>query len=106
MNADGLVFSIDKVKDELVDEGDQLSNWARMRGTTFFLKTDGADTQRALRSISAWIYNHERYSESAKMTFLAAADYRLIAHAIALPATVVTFEIDAPTSVESIKIPS
>ncbi|HWX20302.1 MAG TPA: DUF4411 family protein [Candidatus Binatia bacterium] len=105
LNETEVVFSIDKVKQELMDEGDQLSNWVKMHGA-FFLKTDGSNTQKALRDVAAWIVYHERYSESAKNTFLSCADYRLIGHAIALGATVITFEKDEPAAVERIKIPS
>lgn len=106
LNEQGIVFSIDKIKQELIEEGDQLSNWAKMRGAEFFLKSDGADTQKALRDVVAWVHLHQRYSDAAKHKFLSVADFRLVGHAIATQSTIVTFEKDEPDAKESIKIPS
>lgn len=39
-NSAGLVFSIDKVADEIAAGSDDLSDWAKQIGTALFLKTD------------------------------------------------------------------
>jgi len=39
-NAQGKVYSIEKVEDELEAGNDELAAWARARGETFFLRPD------------------------------------------------------------------
>jgi hypothetical protein len=52
-NQSNEVFSIDKVKRELVAEKDQLCNWIELNGEHFFLKTDTAETGKRLREVAA-----------------------------------------------------
>ena len=106
LNQRDIVFSIDSVKGELIEEGDQLSNWARAQGSEFFRKTTDADTVRALKQVSAWAWAHDQFSDAAKNEFLAAADHRLVGHALAIGATVVTFEKHEPDAIEAIKLPT
>jgi Domain of unknown function (DUF4411) len=51
-NATGSVFSIEKVRDELVAGNDDLSTWAQARGNTFFLPPD-ASTSPSLSAVRA-----------------------------------------------------
>jgi len=101
-NADGNVFSIEKVGDELLAGGDELANWADNRGDEFFLKPDPT-LLKALPTVSAWAAG-QSYEPAAVNTFLQVADYYLVAHALAHGHTVVTHEI-ASTSTKKIKIP-
>ena len=101
-NADGQVFSIEKVDDEIQAIADALSAWAAKRGSSFFLKPD-AVMLPVLRTVSAWA-GGQRYEPAAVNTFLQVADYYLVAHALAHKHTVVTHEI-ASTSTKKIKIP-
>lgn len=39
-NRDKRVFSIDRVRDELIEGGDQLSEWAKDRGSNFFIPSN------------------------------------------------------------------
>lgn len=102
-NAEGSVFSIEKVGDELTAGGDELTDWAEQRGASFFLKPDAA-LLPALGKVSAWVMG-QRYDPAAVNTFLQVADYYLVAHALAHGFTVVTHEKAAP-SVRIIKIPN
>jgi len=52
-NAAGLVFSIERVGNEIEAGADDLAKWAAGRGSGFFLKPDTAMLP-ALRSVSAW----------------------------------------------------
>jgi hypothetical protein len=99
----GLVFSIEKVGDEIKAGGDDLSAWAALRGSAFFLKPDGAMLP-ALGTVSAWA-NSRTYEPAAVNTFLQVADYYLIAHALAHGHVVVTHEIPADSK-KKIKIPN
>jgi hypothetical protein len=101
-NTAGLVFSIEKVSDELEAGGDELAIWIAARDAGFFVKPDAAMLP-ALGKVSAWATG-QHYEPAAVNTFLQVADYYLVAHALAHEHTVVTHEI-ASTSTKKIKIP-
>jgi hypothetical protein len=101
-SADGTVFSIDKVADELNAGADELSEWARQHGRGLFRPTDSA-VAAGFGSVSAWATG-QRYEPAAISTFLQVADYYLIAHALVGEHTVVTHEMASATT-RRIKIP-
>ncbi|GMV23514.1 MAG: hypothetical protein AMXMBFR57_34630 [Acidimicrobiia bacterium] len=101
-NATGTTFSIEKVGDEIKAGDDSLAEWARARGTDFFL----LPTPRlgdALRTVGTWATGG-RYEPAAVTTFLRVADYYLVAQALADGHVVVTREVPS-TSTKRIKIP-
>lgn len=98
-----LVFSIEKVGDEIEAGADELAAWAAERGPGFFLKPDAAMLP-ALGSVSNWATG-QAYEPAAVSTFLQVADYYLVAQALAHEHTVVTHEI-VSTSAKRIKIPN
>jgi len=102
-NRAGLVFSIEKVGDELRSGADELAGWAATQGARFFLTPDAAMLP-SLGTVSAWV-NGQGYEAAAVNTFLQVADYFLIAHALAHSHTVVTHEV-AAESVRTVKIPN
>ncbi|MGH2879644.1 MAG: DUF4411 family protein [Solirubrobacteraceae bacterium] len=102
-NQDGKVFSIDRVRDELIAGDDQLASWADGHGPGFFLPPDDRVIP-SLTQLSSWAYS-QTYEPAAVSTFLQVADYYLIAHAHAHRFTVVTHEIAADT-LKKIKIPN
>jgi hypothetical protein len=102
-NAARLVFSIEKVGDELAAGGDDLSEWADARGADFFLKPDAAIVP-ALGTVSTWAAG-QNYEPAAVNTFLQVADYYLVAQALAHGHTVVTHEVPS-NSTKRIKIPN
>jgi hypothetical protein len=102
-NTAGLVFSTEKVGDEIEAGGDELSDWATARGDGFFLKPD-AVILPALARVSTWATN-QNYEPAAVNTFLQVADFYLVSHALAHGHTVVTHEI-ASVSTKKIKIPN
>jgi hypothetical protein len=101
-NSAGLVFSIERVGDEVQAMDDDLSEWASLRGDEFFLKPDAA-LFPALTAVSGWA-SGQKYEPAAVSTFLQVADYYLVAHARAGSHTVVTHETPS-ASVRKIKIP-
>ena len=101
-NSNGIVFSIEKVADEINAGSDDLSRWAAKRGDRFFLKPDSA-LGTALGKVSGWA-STQGYKPAAISAFLQAADYFLVAYALAHAHTVVTHEV-ARNSLNSIKIP-
>ncbi|MGD0455789.1 MAG: DUF4411 family protein [Solirubrobacteraceae bacterium] len=52
-NSKNVVFSIEKVHDELIAGGDELSQWAQARGDTFFLPA-GESIVPSLTAVSVW----------------------------------------------------
>lgn len=101
-NSDGVVFSVEKVGDEVLAVADELSAWADARGAGFFLRPD-ASAFPSLAAVSAWATG-QHYEPSAVSTFLQVADYYLVAQAHAGEHTVVTHEIPS-ASTRKIKIP-
>ena len=96
------VYSVEKVGDEVLSGGDELSEWAASRGPAFFVRPDAA-TFSSLAAVSTWATS-QRYEPSAVSTFLQVADYYLICQAHAGKHTVVTHEIPS-ASTRKIKIP-
>jgi hypothetical protein len=101
-NGDGRVFSLESVGDELQGIADELSEWAKKRGSSLFLKPDPTILP-ALAQVSTWATNTD-FEPAAVHTFLQAADYYLVAHGLAHGHTVVTHEV-AAGSRKKIKIP-
>lgn len=101
-NADGRVFSVEAVGDELQGVADELSDWATKRDSGFFLEPDPT-LLPALAQVSTWATNTD-FEPAAVNTFLQAADYYLVAHGLAHGYTVVTHEV-AASSKKKIKIP-
>ena len=102
-NASKLVFSIEKVGDELAIYRDELTLWAAKLGSGFFLKT-GATVLPFLSQVSNWVTS-QQYTPAAVNTFLQGADLFLIANALALNYTVVTREVISDGRTK-IKIPN
>jgi len=102
-NKAGLVFSIEKVGDEIAAGNDQLSAWSAERGDAFFLKPD-ATILRSLATLADWVRG-QPYEPAATNTFFQMADFYLIAHAHAYKHTVVTHEIPAESR-RRVKIPN
>jgi Domain of unknown function (DUF4411) len=82
-NGAGTVFSIEKVSDELVGYGNELAEWAKARNQVggFFLPADQAVLE-GLKDVARWA-SGQAFTESAVNEFLQAADYYLVAHALA-----------------------
>jgi predicted nucleic acid-binding protein len=99
----GSVFSIERVADEILAGDDALSDWARDRADSFFLRPDGL-VLASLSQLSAWV-TAGQYDQSAVATFLDVADSYLVAHAHAYGHTVVTHEKVA-NSRRNVKIPN
>lgn len=93
--------SIEKVHDELVGFGDDLSAWAQQR-PRFFRKPNAA-LLTSLQSVAAWVTT-QNYEAAAVNLFLQVADYYLVSEALARGDTVVTHE-QPSTSTKKIKIP-
>ena len=98
----GTVYSVEKVGDEVLSVGDELSEWAKERGPAFLRRPTERDFP-SLGAVSLWATGHG-YEPSAISTFLQQADYYLVAQAHAGGHTVVAHEVPAATR-RKIKIP-
>ena len=101
-NRSGQVYSIERIRGELVAGADELADWAQDRGDGFFLSPD-ATVLTALASVANWSTG-QNYDQAAVSTFLQVADYYLLAQAYAGRHTVVTHEVPS-ASTRRIKIP-
>lgn len=101
-NDTGDVFSIEQIRDELDEGGDDLSTWATARGKSFFLPADDA-LLTALPIASKWVQD-QKYRPAAVTAFLQDADYYLVAYALPHDHVVVTHEIPSD-GVKRVKIP-
>ncbi len=99
----GMVASIDKVADEIEAGQDKLSTWARNHGQALFHRTPPTLAPQ-FTAVSTWATG-QQYTPAAINTFLQAADFYLISHALAGNHVVVTHEVPA-NSPGRIKIPN
>ncbi len=101
-NKAGVVFSIDKIADEIAAGADELTDWMRQSGNGLFRKTVPA-VAGAFPQVSTWATS-QNYEPAAISTFMQVADFYLVAHAVADNHIVVTHEIPSH-SLRRIKIP-
>lgn len=102
-NAEGTVFSIERVAEEIQAGDDELVEWSRNRGERLFLRPDTA-VLASLSQLSLWATSGA-YEPAAVTTFLDIADSYLVAHAHAHGHTVVTMEV-VSNSPKHIKVPN
>jgi hypothetical protein len=98
-----VVFSVEKVGDEIAAGDDDLAAWAVARGSSFFLPPDAA-TIPALTNVGSWVTG-QPYDAGAVNIFLQGADYYLVAFALAHGHIVVTHEKPSD-GVRKVKIPN
>jgi Domain of unknown function (DUF4411) len=103
-HAAGKVFTVQHVYDEIVASGDDLSTWIKAMPATFRL-APGPNDQASLTALSQWVVGSPSYNQAAVSTFLASADYFLVAQASSLGYAVVTHEVAGTGSKKSVKIP-
>ena len=101
-NARRRVFSIERVGRELKAGNDLLADWAAQRGDGFFLNPT-QEMMANLSTVSNWVVS-KGYVPAATDEFLQAADYYLVAHALATGYGVVTHEVPS-ASRKKIKLP-
>lgn len=98
---EGRICSIDKVKDELYTNSDELQKWMSSNITdNFFIKFDGEEQAQKLSTILRWAATSTTYNDKAKHKFMKMdkADIYLAAFASVNPQEwkVVSMERSAP----------
>lgn len=101
----GSLSSISMVYKELVDYGDDLSDWVKQR-PTHFSPVDDPRTQEVFGRITQHVMGLTLAKESEKIRFLGGADPWLIAKAATTGFTIVTHEVQVPDNSQKIKIPN
>ena len=99
----GRVYTVHRCYEEVVDGGDELSEWMKRQPGSFALKVTSAD-QTSLRHLAEWAMGLDRRAGVAA-SWLDVGDYFLVAQALTLGFTVVTHEQPRPEAKSAIKIP-
>lgn len=102
------IISLDKVKNEIYHNEDELKKWCENNLPKDFFKSS-ADSIAKYQEIAKWSKSNEHYREQAKTKFLDSdyADAFLIAYALTDADSIIlaTQEVGDPLSKRSIKIP-
>lgn len=97
------VCSVDRVRDELEDGGDDLWDWARGTfGVEAFHESSAASSQ--FGDMAAWVMSQPQYTGAAKSEFMAVADGWLAAFAKHQGKIVVTLEEAAPDAKKKVPL--
>ena len=100
------LYSIDKIKAELLAQDDALSKWAKNATTgTFFKQTTDKDVADAFRDLMKWVQS-EGFPDQAKSAFADAADGWLVAYAKVNGLILVTHEAYKPDAKNRVLIPN
>lgn len=102
-NERGVVYSIERIRDQLVGTDDELSDWIRALPAEFFFPAD-AETLTSLAAAVEWA-RRQNFRQSAVALFADDADAYLVAHANAHDHTVVTLE-QPSDGIKQVKIPN
>lgn len=102
-NVRGVVFSIERIREQLIGVGDELSEWVRALPPEFFFPAD-QDTLTSVAAAVEWS-RRQAFRQSAIALFADDADAYLVAHAHAHGHTVVTLE-QPSDGVKQVKIPN
>ncbi len=93
LHGQGQIFSIDRVRAEVVDSGDQLATWAAENVLDgCFESTDTAEVVASYAELVAWVDAQLQFTPAAKAEFAQSTDAWLTAYARATGKTIVTHE--------------
>ncbi len=101
------VFSVDRVRHELLEGNDALSSWVKEKAPeTFFKQTAAKTVTDIFGDMMNWVQNEPQFSPERKAEFASAADGWVIAYAKANGLFVVTHEEYAPGAKRRVPIPN
>jgi len=104
--ANGRIYSIDRVKQELERGKDELATWATSQFNDAFASTDEEDVIESYSEVMSWVQAQDQFLDAAKADFAAVADGWLVAYAKAKEYIVVTHELPATDARKKIPIPN
>lgn len=101
------VFSIDRIRDELAEQDDEIKDWIDDRASeTFFKKTEDQAVVDLFQEMVNWVYSEDQFTDAAKTEFASVADGWLMAYASVNDQIVVTHEEYAPEVKRKVPIPN
>jgi hypothetical protein len=102
----GHIRSIDRVRVEMLSQGDALSDWIKLVPGSFFAATSDSAVVAAFGSMMTWVQGQTQYLPVAKADFARVADGWLAAYAQKQGLTVVTDEVANPAARRRVPIPN
>jgi hypothetical protein len=103
----GRLSSIDKVRDELLRGGDDLTQWVKREfGDQAFASTAVPEVMAAYGQMLAWVMAQSQFMETAKAEFQQVADGWLVAYAKVNGYVVVTLEEFDPVIRKKVPLPN
>ena len=106
-NTQGNVWSLDKVREEIIHEGDTLAGWANSTmPASGFSPSNDATVISWYAEIQTWANSQSQFIPAAKAEFAAVADAWLVAYAKTHNLTLVTHEVYAADAKKRIPIPN
>ena len=107
LNNSKLVFCIDRIRDELVAQNDDIKDWVENRSPdTFFKQTQDQAVFNSFQAMVNWVYSQSQFVQAAKTEFASVADGWLLAYAHSNNLTVVTHEEFAPQARRKVPMPN
>jgi hypothetical protein len=101
------VFSIDKIRTELVAQSDVLQKWVTETAPdTFFKGTADKAVVDQYRAMANWVQGEQQFTTEAKAEFAGVADGWVVAYAKGNGLVVVTHEEYAPDAHKKVPIPN
>ena len=104
--ANGRIYSIDRVKQELERGKDELATWATSQFNDAFASTDEEDVIESYSEVMSWVQAQDQFLDAAKADFAAVADGWLVAYAKTKENIVVTHELPATDARKKVPIPN
>lgn len=99
-HAQSLVLSIDRIRDELFAQKDDLAVWARTLPSSFFESSTDAQLVTKYTDVINWVWSHRTFNPAAKTEFAIGADGWLVAYSAVLGHTIVTQEVLKPDNTQ------
>jgi len=101
------IFSIDRIRAELSEQGDEIKGWVENQAPeSFFKKTEDQAVIVEFQKLVRWVYSTDQFSDSAKSEFATVADGWVIAYAAVNELVVVTHEEFAPAAKRKVPMPN
>lgn len=101
----GVVFSCEKVKQEIERGNDELTIWIKDNAPSGFYIGFDAEVAEKYQQTQEWAESNRNLTPNAKRDFADVADAYLVATAAAKGMTLVTYETSNPESKKRVKIP-
>ena len=100
------LYSIDRVRRELIGRGDALSDWAQNAPADLFVSSMESSVTERYREVMTWVYANRQFSMPAKNQFSGGADGWLVAYAEVHEAILVTHEEHHPDARRRVPLPN